>query len=90
MTVLGQYHPEGEVAERMGALPGVRFTPGMVFSVEKEHIGPEGAGAVLLLQNTLDTAEKAQQFWSQADHPAAIPPKYTIPTPELGGTQPIR
>lgn len=66
MTVLGQYHPEGEVAERMGALPGVRFTPGMVFSVEKERIGPEGAGAVLLLQNTLDTAEKARQFWSRA------------------------
>lgn len=66
MTVLGQYQPEGEVAERMGALPGVRFTPGMVFSVEKEQVGPEGAGAVLVLQNTLDTAEKAQQFWSRA------------------------
>lgn len=66
MAVLGQYHPEGEVAARMGALPGVKFTPGMVFSVEKELVGPEAAGAVLILQNTLIDPEKAQQFWSRA------------------------
>lgn len=66
MAVLGQYHPEGEVAARLGALKGVRFTPGMVFSVQKEAVGPEAAGAVLLLQNTLADPDKAQQFWSRA------------------------
>ncbi len=65
MAVLGQYHPEGEVAARLGALAGVRFTPGMVFSVERERVGPEAAGAVLILQNTLVDPEKAQQFWSR-------------------------
>ena len=53
------------VAARMGALTGARFTPGMVFSVEKEPVGPEAAGAVLVLQGTLADAEKAQQFWSR-------------------------
>ena len=65
MAELGQYHPEGETAERMGRLKGVRFTPGMVFSVEKETVGPEAAGAVLVLQNTLDTDAKARQFWAR-------------------------
>jgi heme-degrading monooxygenase HmoA len=66
MAVLGQYHPEGETAARMAALTGSRFTPGVVFSVEKEHVGPEAAGAILVLQGTLADAEKAQQFWSRA------------------------
>jgi len=66
MAVLGQYHPEGEVAARMGALEGVRFTPGMVFSIQRESAGPEAAGAVLILQNTLVDPDKAQQFWSRA------------------------
>ena len=65
MAVLGQYHPEGEAAAHMGALKGTRFTPGMVFSVEREHVGPEAAGAVLVLQGTLADAAKAQQFWSR-------------------------
>lgn len=66
MAVLGQYHPEGDVAVRMGALEGARFTPGVVFSVEKERVGPEAAGAVLILQSTLADPEKAQEFWSRA------------------------
>jgi len=66
MAVLGPYHPEGDVAARMGALQGARFTPGVVFSVEKEQVGPEAAGAILVLQSTLADAEKAQQFWSRA------------------------
>ena len=66
MAELGQYQPDGEVAARMGALPGVRFTPGMVFSAQKEPVGPEAAGAVLILQNTLVDPDKAQQFWSRA------------------------
>jgi len=66
MAVLGQYHPEGDTAARMGALEGVRFTPGMVFSVERESAGPEAAGAVLVLQGTLADPDKAQQFWSRA------------------------
>lgn len=66
MAELGQYHPEGETAARMAAFPGSRFTPGVVFSVEKERVGPEAAGAVLILQGTLADAEKAQQFWARA------------------------
>jgi heme-degrading monooxygenase HmoA len=66
MAELGQYHPEGETAARLGALPGSRFTPGVVFSVEKEQVGPEAAGAVLILQSTLADAEKAAQFWARA------------------------
>ncbi|HLZ47581.1 MAG TPA: hypothetical protein VKR80_02900 [Candidatus Limnocylindria bacterium] len=66
MAELAQYQPEGETAERMGRLKGVRFTPGMVFSVEKEPVGPEAAGAVLVLQGTLADPGKAQQFWARA------------------------
>lgn len=66
MAVLGQYHPEGDAAARMGALRGSRFTPGVVFSVARELVGPEEAGAILLLQSTLSDADKAQQFWSRA------------------------
>ncbi len=68
MAKLGQFHPdpEGEAARRLGGIPGVRFTPGMVFSIEREPVGPEAAGAVLVLQNTLDTNPKAQQFWDRA------------------------
>lgn len=68
MAELGTYHPDpqGDGARRLGGLPGVRFTPGMVFSIESGPIGPEATGAVLVLQNTLDTNEKAQQFWDRA------------------------
>lgn len=66
MAELGQYHPEGEAAARMGALESARFTPGVVFSVEREHVGPEAAGAILVLQGTLADPVKAQQFWSGA------------------------
>lgn len=68
MAELGAYHPDpqGEAARRLGGLAGVRFTPGMVFSIESAPSGPESAGAVLVLQNTLDTNAKAQQFWDRA------------------------
>lgn len=67
MATIGQFPPAPENQMAMGSIPGVRFTEGVVFSVEAdEPLGPDGAGAVLVLQGSLASDDKAQQFWSRA------------------------
>lgn len=67
MATIGQFPPAPENQMAMGSIPTVRFTEGVVFSVEGDDpAGPETAGAVLVLQGTLASDEKAQQFWSRA------------------------
>lgn len=51
----------------MGSLPGARFTEGVTFAVDGTRpAGPEQAGAVLVLQGTLASADMAEMFWTRA------------------------
>ena len=50
-----------------GSIPGVRFSEGVVLAVDGDDpVGPEAAGAVLVLQGALASDDKAQQFWARA------------------------
>jgi hypothetical protein len=57
--------PSDEVKATVGAIPGVRFTPGVVVGQEGPdgHLGPEAAGAVLILHVTLADEASADRFW---------------------------
>ena len=60
--------PPPDVIARMIAIPGVRVTPTVVASQEGPdgHLGPEAAGAILLLQATFADEAKAAEFWNAA------------------------
>jgi len=67
MATIGHYPPDAENQTALGSIPGARFTPGVVLSVDgPDPVGPEAAGAVLVLQGALDRDDKAQQFWGRA------------------------
>jgi heme-degrading monooxygenase HmoA len=57
--------PSDDVKAIVGAIPGVRFTPGVVVGQEgpEGHLGPEAAGAVLILHVTLADEDAAERFW---------------------------
>jgi len=57
--------PGDDVKAMVGAIPGVRFTPGVVVGQEGPdgHLGPEAAGAVLILHVTLADENGADRFW---------------------------
>ncbi|HEV2370450.1 MAG TPA: hypothetical protein VGR90_11290 [Acidimicrobiales bacterium] len=57
--------PSDDVKAMVGAIPGVRFTPGVVVGQEgpEGRLGPEAAGAVLILHVTLADDDGAEQFW---------------------------
>ena len=57
--------PSDDVKAMVGAIPGVRFTPGVVVGQEgpEGHLGPEAAGAVLILHVTLADESAADRFW---------------------------
>ena len=57
--------PSDEVKAMVAAIPGVRFTPGVVVGQEGPdgHLGPEAAGAILLLHVTLADEVAADRFW---------------------------
>lgn len=57
--------PNDDVKAVVSAIPGVRFTPGVVVGQEgpEGHLGPEAAGAVLILHVTLAEEEAADRFW---------------------------
>lgn len=57
--------PSDEVKAMVGAIPGVRFTPGVVVGQEgpEGHLGPEAAGAILVLHVTLADGDAADRFW---------------------------
>jgi heme-degrading monooxygenase HmoA len=60
--------PPMEVIERMVAIEGVQVTPTIVASQQgpDRHLGPEGAGAILILQATFADEERAAAFWQTA------------------------
>jgi len=57
--------PSDEVNAVVGAIPGVRFTPGVVVGQEgpEGHLGPEAAGAILVLHVTAVAEAAADRFW---------------------------
>ena len=66
MATLDQFPPAAQNQATLGSIPGVRFTEGVTFAVDgPDGVGPEAASAVLVLQNTLDRDDKAQQFWAR-------------------------
>jgi len=59
--------PPGTIS-RLAAIPGARFAPTVLGTQEgpDRHLGPEAAGAILLLQATFVDEVKAAQFWDAA------------------------
>ncbi len=75
-------HPQPPVAviEKLMASPTVSIAPGMIVTQDGEesgHLGPEAAGAILMLQATFTDQTKAEAFWEAA-----------FPLLELSGEQP--
>ena len=60
--------PPAEVIARMTASAGVRVAPTVLATQQGPdgHLGPEGAGALLLLQATFVDEQGAAGFWSTA------------------------
>ena len=60
--------PPPDALARMLAVDGVRAAPTMVAIQEgpDRHVGPEGAGAVLVLQATFVDEGRAAEFWATA------------------------
>ena len=60
--------PPSEEIARMTAIEGVRMIPTMLATQEglDRHLGPEAAGAVLILQATFVEEGRAVEFWREA------------------------
>jgi hypothetical protein len=68
MTDLLTPAPPPEAIARMAAIPGLAITPSILVVQEGPAggLGPEGAGAILLLQATFSSPERQEGFWSAA------------------------
>jgi heme-degrading monooxygenase HmoA len=60
--------PPTDVIARMVAIEGVQVTPTIVASQQgpDRHLGPEAAGAILILQATFADESRAAAFWQTA------------------------
>jgi heme-degrading monooxygenase HmoA len=60
--------PPSDAIARMTAIEGVRVVPTMLATQQgpDRHLGPEAAGAVLILQATFVDEEHAAEFWATA------------------------
>jgi heme-degrading monooxygenase HmoA len=60
--------PPADVIARMGAIEGVQMVPAMLVTQQgpDREVGPEGAGAVLILQATFADEARAAGFWQTA------------------------
>lgn len=60
--------PPGSAIARMLAIEGVNVTPTMLATQQgpDRHLGPEAAGAVLILQATFVDPDRAAEFWETA------------------------
>lgn len=60
--------PPMEVIGKMTAIEGVRIVPTMLGTQQgpDRHLGPEAAGAVLILQVTFVDGDRADEFWLTA------------------------
>lgn len=68
MTQLLSVPPPPDVLAAFTAIEGMRMAPTMLNVQEgpERHWGPEGAGALLLLQATFSDEERAHGFWRAA------------------------
>ena len=66
--------PPADVLPAMLALPGVAVAPTMLASQQGSdgHLGPEAAGAILMLQATFNDPDKAHDFWVVAARVMAL------------------
>ncbi len=57
--------PPAELIDRMVSNAGLRLTPTLLGTMQGPdgHLGPEGAGALLLLQATFVDAQRAAEWW---------------------------
>src|SRR5688500_18511092 len=61
--------PPPSVIQKLMASPTIHIAPGMIVTQDGEisgHLGPEAAGAVLMLQATFTDETKAAAFWDAA------------------------
>jgi heme-degrading monooxygenase HmoA len=58
--------PPADAIAKMAAIDGVHFAPTVLATQQgpDRHLGPEGAGAILILQATFVDEERAARFWS--------------------------
>lgn len=77
MGQVRQIPPSEAVKALVAAIPGVRFNPGVVVGQDgpDAHLGPESAGAILVLHMTVDDDVAADRFWRST---TAV--KQTLPT----------
>jgi hypothetical protein len=68
LTKLLALPPPPEAIAAMMAIPGLSITPTILATQEGPdgHLGPEAAGAILMLQATFATEEGASRFWAAA------------------------
>jgi heme-degrading monooxygenase HmoA len=68
MTNLLTQPPPPDAIAAMAQIPGTNIGPSILVTQAGKagHAGPEGAGAVLMLQATFADAEKAARFWAAA------------------------
>lgn len=67
MPTLQVFPPNAENEALLGQVPGLRQTPIPVigFDGPEGHLGPEAAGAVLILHMTMVDEGRTQAFWQQ-------------------------
>lgn len=58
--------PGNEAKGRLGAIPGARFSEGVVLGIDgSEPLGPEAAGALQVLHMTAVDAGLTEKFWNR-------------------------
>src|SRR5580700_2014723 len=62
------FPPPAEAVVAMAAMPGVKIAPTILATQQgpEGHLGPEAAGAILMLQATFADGEGAARFWEAA------------------------
>jgi hypothetical protein len=66
MATIGVFEPNATSQQAFGSIQGLRMTPGAVFALDgPDGLGPESAGAVIVLHTTLASDEGAQRFFQR-------------------------
>lgn len=69
METLKTFAPDDEAKAIMMSVPGARFTPGMVVGFDgADAVGPEAAGAVMVLHMTAVDEAATQLFFKRTNH----------------------
>ena len=68
MAVIQSFPPPPDVIASMLEIPDLQVAPTMLATQAgpDRHLGPEAAGAILVLQATFTDEEKAHGFWKAA------------------------